>query len=106
MKTIKESLRLNGYSNSILNRCKFRNNTRRFDHYHGFVVLLHTSNLSDKLRRILSSQSIKTAFKPAVKICNLLSSSNRVPSNDRQGVVYEIPCQDCSSTLGKPNALS
>ena len=55
--------------------------------------------LSEKLEKVCNALVISTAFKPVKTLRQtLMKVKKRVPEDKRIGVVYEVPCKDCSST--------
>ena len=64
-----------------------------------FITLPFVDGLSQKLQRIFKSYGVATSFKPHTTLRKLLVSPKDPTANIRKaGVVYEIPCGECTKT--------
>ena len=64
------------------------------------LILPYIQGLSDSIKRILSKNlGIRTVFKPTNSLRRILSHpKDPLPSSLHCGVVYRIPCMDCSKS--------
>ena len=55
--------------------------------------------LSEKLERVCTSLGVRAAFKPIRTLKQtLMRLKTRMPEERKRGVVYEVPCKECSKT--------
>ena len=55
--------------------------------------------MSKSLRRVLSPLGVRVCFHPAITLRQLLSKpKDVVPDVEKSGVVYRVPCADCSAS--------
>ncbi|XP_078582762.1 uncharacterized protein LOC144865701 isoform X2 [Branchiostoma floridae x Branchiostoma japonicum] len=60
----------------------------------GIVVLPYVKGVSEGLRRIFTSHGIKTCFRPANTLRNILvAPKDKTPKEQKCGVIYHIKCQ-------------
>ena len=60
------------------------------------VTLPYIRDLSDSIKRVLSTGGIKVYLQPAMTLCRLLvKPKDLTPPESINGVVYKIPCMDC-----------
>ncbi|XP_078599380.1 uncharacterized protein LOC144874745 [Branchiostoma floridae x Branchiostoma japonicum] len=70
-----------------------QNNTSRGKN-RGFVVLPYVKGVSEGLRRIFTSHGIKTCFRPANTLRNILvAPKDKTPKEQKCGVICHIKCQ-------------
>ena len=56
----------------------------------------YIQGISDQIKRILNSVDVKVAFKPHITINSFLPKpKDPIPTNEKYGLVYQIPCKDC-----------
>ena len=96
---VTKALKHNGYPRWILCRSQPLNTKPAVDRqWRGTVVLPYVRGLSESVRRILSSLDIRVCFKPHLTLRRLFPSPKDKPiDSDSSGIVYNIPCKDCSS---------
>ena len=59
----------------------------------------YVRGLSEKLERVCTSLGVRAVFKPVRTLKQtLMKLKARVPEERKRGVVYEIPCKECSKT--------
>ena len=63
----------------------------------GLVILPFIPGITERLKRLLKNHQIKVATKPLRTVGNMLPSlKDRINKFDQRGVVYKIPCLDCT----------
>ena len=63
------------------------------------VTLPYVQGLSEPIKRILEEVDIRVRFRPNTSLKKLLvKPKDPVPVERRTGIVYQIPCKDCSQT--------
>ena len=63
----------------------------------GLVTLPFIPGITERLKRLLKNHQIKVATKPLRTVGNMLPSiKDKINKFDPRGVVYRIPCLDCS----------
>ena len=61
------------------------------------VILPFVSGITERLKRRLKNHQIKVAIKPLRTVGNMLPSlKDKISKFDQRGVVYKIPCLDCT----------
>ena len=61
------------------------------------VTIPYVRHVSECVRRILNRMDIRTCFKPMRTLRHMLvHPKDPTPMPAVSGVVYEIPCQDCT----------
>ena len=61
------------------------------------IILPYVQGLSEPIRRMLEEADIRVRFKPNTTLRKLLvKPKDPVPVECRTGIVYQIPCSDCS----------
>ena len=97
---IESALISNGYPRHIISKYNAPSRRREGEERENpkaSIVILYVRNLSESIRRILTRYNIRTCFKPNTTLRNLLvHPKDRIPSTSKRGVVYQIPCRDCS----------
>ena len=114
LKRIQNVLTLNGYPNWPLNRKLKIKSDPLFDtpathnavETHGIAILPYVPKLSEKLKLILLSNSIRSVFKPPQKLGGLLSSfKDAIEPGYWQGAIYKkIAVTATSAILAKQKA--
>ena len=110
---IKQVLKENGYQESIINKIfkRITNNhslpqsqqlTQATDiqeeEIRMSINLLYVEGTSEKLRRILRSHRIRSTFYTEMTLRKLLSEpKDRVATEDKDNIVYEIDCSNCQA---------
>ena len=62
-------------------------------------VSTHIRGLSEKLERVCTSLGVRAAFKPVRTLKQtLMRLKTRIPEERKRGVVYKVPCKECSKT--------
>ena len=60
------------------------------------VTIPYIRGTSESIRRILSKENIRVAFRSRTTVRSILTNVRpRISQHDKKGVVYCIPCQDC-----------
>ena len=60
------------------------------------VTIPYIKGTSEAIRRILSKENVRTVFRTKTTIRSILTNVKpKVPSHNKKGVIYCIPCQDC-----------
>ena len=63
------------------------------------VTIPYVQGQSEAIRRVLQGLYIQTSFAPATSLRRILSHpKDPVPSSNKSGVVYQIPCADCNKS--------
>ena len=98
-KEITGTLKKNGYPSSFVYKhsCPGRPRPDREEQRpKATLTLPYISNLSEAIRRVLAPLDIQVVFRPLMTLCQLLVHPNdRVPMDERKGVVYSITCTVC-----------
>ena len=64
-----------------------------------FISLPYIPGTSETLKRVFSSHKINCAFYSKETLRKQLSKpKDKVPINDRNNIIYKIPCNDCSAS--------
>ena len=70
---------------------------RREEQYKGFVSIPYIQGTSEKIKRVLQQHDLKVMLKPTRKLGDVVSRiKDNVVDEKETGVVYSIPCRDCS----------
>ena len=98
---ISEALQDNGYPREFINYNLRRPSNSQQIHQltqpSATVVLPYIQGQSESIRRILQQLDIRTIFKPTLTLRQILSHpKDPVPTRMQTGVIYKIPCSDCS----------
>ena len=97
---VTNALRRNGYPQWLIDKQVSTPHTiSTTDHqWKGTAVLPYIRGLSESIRRVLSSLDVRVCFKPHTTLrCFFPSPKDRPDDLESAGVVYNIPCMDCSS---------
>ena len=63
------------------------------------VTLPYIAGVTEKVQRIFRKHNIGSAVKPQTSLRNILvHAKDKQDNEDKAGVVYEIPCQNCDKT--------
>ena len=99
---IHSELRSNGYPEPFIRRAasrskrKKRTNDPYKQEVRATACIPYVAGVSEAIRRVLSSLSIRTVMKPKPWKWTLMrGAKDRVPPLQDPGVVYAIGCQDC-----------
>ena len=69
------------------------------------LTLPYIRGLSEAIRHVLTPVGVKVVFRPLRTLRQMLvRSQDRVPVEEHKGVVYSIPCVECSSVYKEPQA--
>ena len=100
-------LKANNYSNKDINHVKRKlerkkqqpmESDREEEELNGYINLPYVRNTSEALRRIFKDHNIRCTFYTSETLRKLISHpKDRVPTEKRNNVVYQINCQDCSA---------
>jgi len=64
----------------------------------GFATLPYVEGTTERIKRVLEGYNVKTSIKPLTTLRQLLSKpKDEIPLGKKTGVVYEIPCEDCTA---------
>ena len=99
---ITEALQTNGYPTTLITK----NRTSRppvtdipTEKPSAKVTLPYVQGQSEAIRRILQKLNITTSFKPVTTLRQILSHpKDPIPTLNKTGVVYRIPCADCDGS--------
>ncbi|KAL9963448.1 hypothetical protein ACROYT_G026959, partial [Oculina patagonica] len=62
-----------------------------------YTSIPYVKGVSERVRRILSRENIKTAFKPVRTLGNIFKKPKDRPNKERlKGIVYKVTCRTCS----------
>ena len=98
---VRDTLKRNGYPSSTINQC-FRKindscplNIR--DENLKFVKTPYIKGATEKISRMMKPFSIGVASKPSNNVKSLLGSNkDDLPAGDKNSIVYQFSCNDCS----------
>ena len=98
-KEVTGALKENGYPSSFVYKhsCPDRPRPDREEQSPKTTLTLpYISHLSEAIRRVLTPLDIQVVFRPLMTLRQLLvHPKDRVPMDERKGVVYSIPCTEC-----------
>ncbi|KAK3716447.1 hypothetical protein QZH41_007056 [Actinostola sp. cb2023] len=64
----------------------------------GFATLPYVEGTTERIKRVLEGYNVKTSIKPLTTLRQLLSKpKDEIPLGKKTGVVYEMPCEDCTA---------
>ena len=76
---------------------KIKNRQEVLDRNKGMVVIPYVQGVSEALERVYKKHNISTAMKPHTTLRNrLVHPKDKRDIKESCGVVYQIPCKDCS----------
>ena len=59
-------------------------------------MIPYVKGVSDRVKRVLKQNNIKTVFKPRTTLASIFKKSKDRPPEDRvTGIVYKVECKDC-----------
>ena len=92
-------LKSNGYPKNFIHHHKTakKKPEREDDESKGFAILPYVKGATEKIQRVLSAFNIKSAAKPTTTLRDILSKPKDIVQQDqRTGIIYKIPCDDCN----------
>ena len=96
---VRAALAANGYPPSLVrqaSRPRTKADSEQLE-YKSFVVLPFVDGISMQLKRTLEGHGVRTVFRSSTTLRNqLVRPKDPVPPERRGGVVYKIPCGQCS----------
>ena len=97
---ITEALNSNGYPTALVKKnwhpTPHSTPPPELDTPKAVVVIPYVKHLSESIRRILSPLKIRTCFRPHRTLRQaLVNLKDRVPFQQKAGVIYRIPCSGC-----------
>ena len=98
-KRILDSLRRNGYPTAFIRKHTLPQQGQRSEEQatQASVTIPYIHGLSQSIRRVLSSLTIKVTFCPLQTLRQeLVHPKDPIPEWQRKGVVYSVPCNECS----------
>ena len=101
MRHLKEVFQANGFPENLIRKTLARRPPPPAPREEPSKTLCtpYIRGLSEKLEKVCNALGISTAFKPVKTLRQtLMKVKTRVPEEKRRGVVYEVPCKDCSKT--------
>lgn len=92
----------NGYPKGFIKRNKNRKmkdkNNEGTSDWKGFATLPYVKGVTERIQRILVDKNVRVCAKPVRTLKQMLSRpKDPIPIDKKTGVVYEIPCKDCST---------
>nr|XP_054763188.1 uncharacterized protein LOC129269711 [Lytechinus pictus] len=95
---LQSALALNGYPKAFKKSSKPKERIILEEkQFTSTIVLPYVSTIAHQLRRRLEKHNIRTVFKSDTTLRNqLVRAKDPVPTNRKDGVVYQIPCKDCN----------
>ena len=97
MKNVMDTLQSNGYPQRFLQQSIRHSNDERHPETRKRISLPYVAGISEKISRCLRQSNLGVCFKPFNKICDILPRpKDPIGDFEKCGVVYNIPCQDCS----------
>lgn len=98
-KHLNQVLKSNGYPSKFIyrhNKGSSKEHDENPEPPKGYAVLPYVKGATEKIQRVLHGFKIKSAAKPVSTLKGLLSRpKDPVPQEQKTGVIYQIPCQDC-----------
>ena len=94
-------LKANGYPESFIKSAgessKTNTQPRTQEDPKAYTSIPYVKGVSERVRRILSRENIKTAFKPVRTLGNIFKKPKDRPDKGRlKGIVYKVTCRTCS----------
>ena len=100
-KRVTDALRGNDYSSGFIQKHTITSRRKEgveIERPKTTLTLPYIRGLSEAIRRILTSLGVKVVFRPLRTLHQMLvRPKDPVPIEERKGVVYSIPCLECSS---------
>jgi len=96
-------LKANGYPESFIKSVGESNRTntqpRPQENPKAYASIPYVKGVSECVRRILSRENIRTAFKPVQTLGNVFKKLKDRPTKEQlKGIVYKVTCRTCSFT--------
>ena len=93
-------LKANGYPESFIKSAGESNKTntqpRTQESPKAYTSIPYIKGVSERVRRILSRENIKTAFKPMQTLENVFKKPKDRPTKEQlKGIVYKVSCRTC-----------
>ena len=100
---LSRKLKTNGYPQRFIRKQQGDKRTSKPDEPRkepkASITLPYVQGLSEPIRRMLEEADIRVRFKPNTTLRKLLiKPKDPLPVERRTGIVYQIPCSDCSQT--------
>ncbi len=94
-------LKANGYPESFIKSAgesnKINTQPRTQENPKAYTSIPYVKGVSERVRRILSRENIKAAFKPVRTLGNIFKKPKDRPNKERlKGIVYKVTCRTCS----------
>ena len=94
-------LKANGYPESFIKSAgessKTNTQPRTQENPKAYTSIPYVKGVSERVRRVLSRENIKTAFKPVRTLGNIFKKPKDRPDRGRlKGIVYKVTCRTCS----------
>ena len=114
-RSVVSDLKANGYPESFIKSVRELNRTntqpRPQENPKAYASIPYVKGVSECVRRILSCENIRTAFKPVQTLGNVFKKPKDRPTKEQlKGIVYKVTCRTCMSgkaeeigNLGGPN---
>ena len=97
--TVRRALKMNGYSNQFINKTLSKRSAKPRNEENkpkATVRIPYIKGLSEKISRILKDFNIRGVMKTQTLKDSLSRPKDKIKFEDRTGVIYQIPCNDCS----------
>ena len=93
-------IKANGYAESFIKSAGESNRTntqpRTQETPKAYASIPYIKGVSERVRRILSRENIKTAFKPMQTLGNVFKKPKNRPTKEQlKGIVYKVTCRTC-----------
>ena len=98
-KVVKD-LRINGYTRKFI---EVNSRTKKIQEqpqqFKGFTCIRYVKDISERVKRIMSSAGIRVAYKPVMVLADMLRKPKERPTKvETKGIVYTVKCKYCSFT--------
>ena len=61
------------------------------------ITLPYVQGLSERVKRVLQALGVQVRFRPNRMLCQILvKPKDPIPTSEWNGIMYRIPCKDCS----------
>ena len=95
---VKATLKMNGYPRTLIRKPPVREKRTEAE-WKSTTVLPYVRGVSEPLRRVLVPLGVRVCYRPAMTLRQMISKpKDRVPSIQKSGVVYKIPCASCPAS--------
>ncbi|XP_078353258.1 uncharacterized protein LOC144638030 [Oculina patagonica] len=96
-------LKVNGYPQSFIDRCLVSaqetiqpENQESQESPRGYASIPYIKGVSERVRRVLSRENIRTTFKPVKTLGSIFKKpKDRPATNQIKGIVYKVKCKTC-----------